>query len=54
MMSCVAEGHEIIALANLKPKDKGAVIISVTIGIYLIYLHLIVSPWLQFKYIYIL
>jgi len=23
MMQCVAEGHDIVALANLKPKDKG-------------------------------
>lgn len=23
MMQCVAEGHEIVALANLHPKDKG-------------------------------
>lgn len=23
MMKCVAEGHEIVALANLHPKDKG-------------------------------
>lgn len=23
MMQCKAEGHEIIALANLHPKDKG-------------------------------
>lgn len=23
MMKCVAEGHEIIALANLHPRDKG-------------------------------
>lgn len=23
MMQCVAEGHEIIALANVHPKDKG-------------------------------
>lgn len=24
MMKCVAEGHEIVALANLHPKDKGS------------------------------
>lgn len=23
MMQCVAEGHEIVGLANLHPKDKG-------------------------------
>lgn len=23
MMQCVAEGHEIVALANLHPKDRG-------------------------------
>lgn len=23
MMQCVAEGHEIVALANIHPKDKG-------------------------------
>jgi diphthine-ammonia ligase len=23
MMQCVAEGHEIVALANLHPEDKG-------------------------------
>lgn len=26
MMKCVAEGHEIVALANLHPKDKGLII----------------------------
>lgn len=26
MMQCVAEGHEIVALANLHPKDKGKLI----------------------------
>ena len=24
MLQCVGEGHEIVALANLRPKDKGA------------------------------
>lgn len=25
MMQCVAEGHDIVALANLHPKDKGRI-----------------------------
>lgn len=28
MMKCVAEGHDIVALANLHPKDKGLLLIS--------------------------
>lgn len=27
MMKCVAEGHEIVALANLHPKDKGLTLV---------------------------
>ena len=23
MMQCIAEGHDVVALANLRPKDKG-------------------------------
>jgi len=23
MMQCISEGHDIVALANLRPKDKG-------------------------------
>lgn len=31
MMKCVAEGHEIVALANLHPKDKGLTHVSIQI-----------------------
>ena len=28
MMQCIAEGHDVVALANLRPKDKGKVYTS--------------------------
>lgn len=41
MMQCKAEGHEIIALANLHPKDKGKNKLKVFFYWILIFLRLV-------------
>lgn len=35
MMQCVAEGHDIVALANLHPKDKGRISQSLYLPMYI-------------------
>ena len=34
MMQCVAEGHQIVALANLRPSDQGFVYIYVVLFVF--------------------
>ena len=33
MMQCVAHGHDVVALANLRPSDGGKILIKIVIEI---------------------